>query len=198
MSGAKKKIGVFGGTFDPVHKGHSEVVAAVKKEIRPDKIYVVPARNPWMKENKKIASFKHRVEMLKVVFDRAKNVEIMADEKAEETSYTKTTLAKIGKKHPGSDLFLVLGEDVITRINEWKGIKEILRKVTVVCVKRGEQVDNDITSQLKEINQEARVVVLEKVKSSASSTEYKNNNKASFISKDVLEYIYKNNVYKNG
>ncbi len=65
-------------------------------------------------------------------------------------------------------------------------------------MKRGEQVDNDITSQLKEINQEARVVVLEKVKSSASSTEYKNNNKASFISKDVLEYIYKNNVYKNG
>ena len=198
MSGAKKKIGVFGGTFDPVHKGHSKVVDAVKKEIRPDKIYVVPARNPWMKKDKKIASFKHRVEMLKIVFGKTENIEIMADEKEEEISYTKTTLTKIEKKHPGSDLYLVLGEDVMTRLNEWKDIKEILKKVTVVCVKRGEQAGNDIARQFKEINQEARVFVLEKVNSSASSTEYKKNNKTSFISKDVLKYIYKNNVYKNG
>ena len=198
MSGAKKKIGVFGGTFDPVHKGHSEVVAAVKKEIRPYKIYVVPARNPWMKKDKKIASFKHRVEMLKVVFGKTENVEIMADEKEEEISYTKKTLAKIEKKHPGSALYLVLGEDVLTRINEWKDIKEVLKKVTAVCVKRGEQAEGDMIRQLKEIYQESKVVVLDKVKSNASSTGYKKNNNTSFISIDVLKYIYKINVYKNG
>ena len=65
-------------------------------------------------------------------------------------------------------------------------------------MKRGEQAGNDIARQFKEINQEARLFFLEKVNSSASSTEYKKNNKTSFISKDVLKYIYKNNVYKNG
>ena len=198
MSGVKKKIGVFGGTFDPVHKGHAEVVAMVKKEIKPDKIYVVPARNPWMKKDKKIASFKHRVEMLKVAFGATENVEIIADEKEEEVSYTKKTLAKIEKKHPGSELYLVLGEDVVKRINEWKDIKEVLKKVTTVCVKRGRQGDGNTARQLKEISPEAKVIVLEKVNSSASSTGYKKTNNTSFISKDVLKYIYKNNVYKNG
>ncbi len=198
MSGVKKKIGVFGGTFDPVHKGHAEVVATVKKEIKPDKIYVVPARNPWMKKDKKIASFKHRVEMLKVAFGATENVEIIADEKEEEVSYTKKTLAKIEKKHPGSELYLVLGEDVVKRINEWKDIKEVLKKVTTVCVKRGRQGDGNTARQLKEISPEAKVIVLEKVNSSASSTGYKKTNNTSFISKDVLKYIYKNNVYKNG
>lgn len=198
MSGVNQKIGIFGGTFDPIHTGHLEIVTRVSQELSLDKTYVVPARNPWMKSDKKITLFKHRVKMLEIVFGSNKDVEIMCDEKEGEVSYTHNTLVKIEKKHPGADLYLVIGEDVISRIEEWKKIKEVLKRVTVVCVKREGLENRDVAAHLNGIHLGSRVVILEKTSIDASSSDYKKNNKTSFINKDVLKYIYKNNIYKHG
>ena len=198
MSGVNQKIGIFGGTFDPIHTGHLEIVTRVSQELSLDKTYVVPARNPWMKGDKKITLFKHRVKMLEIVFGSNKDVEIMCDEKEGEVSYTHNTLVKIEKKHPGADLYLVIGEDVISRIEEWKKIKEVLKRVTVVCVKREGLENCDVAAHLNGIHLGSRVVILEKTSIDASSSDYKKNNKTSFINKDVLKYIYKNNIYKHG
>ena len=64
MSDAVKKIGILGGTFDPVHLGHLIIAEEVRSSVGLDKVIFVPAGVPWMRENEGISSGKHRLNMV--------------------------------------------------------------------------------------------------------------------------------------
>ncbi len=196
MSGVKKNIGIYGGTFDPVHEGHLNVAQSVLSKINLDVLYVVVARNPWMKKGKKITPYTHRFNMLGMVFEQEKKIKILVEGKEKEFSYSIDTVEDVEKKHPGANMFLIVGEDVVCGFDKWKKAKVLLNKVTLVCVKREGKSSVELDKKIKKTNIKARVIFLKKVNDVVSSSAYREKGAARFMNKDVLKYIKMHKLYE--
>lgn len=131
------KIGIFGGSFNPIHKGHEEIAKLSIKELNLDKLIIVPVGVASHKKNNFLEA-KLRFELCQKVFEDFKNIEVSDIEiKNSETSYTYKTLQEIielyGKEH---EYFEIIGEDSIDYFEKWKNYKEILEKSKVVVFRR--------------------------------------------------------------
>ena len=125
------KIGIFGGTFDPVHQGHIELVKAAMAQLSLDFIYVLPNGNPPHKDRdtKKI----HRLEMVRIAFGNIPNVIVCDYEIQKETEcYTFETLSYLKEKHPEDELCFLMGMDNITRFFSWREPKTICHLAQLV------------------------------------------------------------------
>ncbi|MBU2513020.1 nicotinate (nicotinamide) nucleotide adenylyltransferase [bacterium] len=113
-------IAIFGGSFNPVHRGHYEIVRHVNSQMKFHKIFVVPAyRNPF-KENLPSIPESVRVMMLRKTFSEFSNVEICLYElNKQKTSYTFATLEHLKKQYSNHQFFLILGEDAFTSFHLW-------------------------------------------------------------------------------
>lgn len=130
------KIGIYGGSFDPVHKGHAFIAKFVIDYLKLDKLIVIPVGIPSHKNNN-LAEGKLRVEMCKKAFEKIKEVEVSSIEiKLKEVSYTYDTLLKIIEMYPNSQYYEIVGEDSGENFKKWKKYKEILKLSKVVVLKR--------------------------------------------------------------
>lgn len=194
MSGVKK-IGLFGGTFDPVHKGHEKIIKRAFEQFCLDKIYLVVAGNPWMKKNKVKALYKHRNNMLQLAFKEEKRVEIIMLEPEEKPSYTYETIIKIESMHLKERLFLLAGADALKNFGKWKEARKILEKVVIVCADRDGIERKDIIKTLKKIHTGTRVEFFSNIKIDVASSSLRTNISRAFLSESVLKYIKENEVY---
>jgi len=124
----KKKIALFGGTFDPVHLGHTIVVCEAVKHIGADKAIFVPAKCSPLKANKPAASDGQRLEMIKLAIADFENFEASDYElKKERPSYTVETV-KYFKGQYGSDvsIYWLMGSDVMEELARWYKIAELI------------------------------------------------------------------------
>ena len=136
MSGERaQRVGVFGGTFDPVHVGHVVVAAEVRSRLGLDRVLVVPAGDPWQKRGRVIASARDRLALVELAVAEVDGVEASAVEVDREgASVTADTLeALLG---PGHELFLVLGADAVANMGTWRRLEETRDLATVVVVER--------------------------------------------------------------
>jgi nicotinate-nucleotide adenylyltransferase len=129
------RIGVFGGTFDPVHNGHLLAAVAVRHALGLDELVVVPAGDPWQKQGAVVAGADDRLAMLGAAFDgvadtRVDRIEI---DRAGPT-YTADTLEALTA--PDRELLLVLGADAARRIHTWRRVDAIQRLASLVIVNR--------------------------------------------------------------
>ena len=124
MSGERaQRVGVFGGTFDPVHVGHVVVAAEVRNRLGLDRVLVVPAGDPWQKRGRVVASARDRLALVELAVAEVDGVEASAVEVDREgASVTADTLeALLG---PGHELFLVLGADAVANMGTWRRLEE--------------------------------------------------------------------------
>ena len=106
------KIGIFGGTFNPPHKGHSRMVEKMAEELELDKVIIIPNKVPTHKRCDDLADNKDRLAMCKIAFNNPK-YEISTMEMDRETdSYTIYTVEDLRKKYPNDDLYLIIGSDM--------------------------------------------------------------------------------------
>ena len=130
------RIGVFGGTFDPVHNGHLIPVeaAATKFELR--RVYYVPARLSPHK-NQPPTDARHRTAMLALALqgrsDWSIDLEVLD---REPPSYTVDTLASIQARHPGDELWLLMGTDILAGFARWRRPEEILKIARIAASTR--------------------------------------------------------------
>ena len=100
LSGVKKKYGVYGGTFDPLHKGHLKIIKESIIQLGLDKLYVVVSGNSWMKDNKVVASKYQRQEMIEIALRNYKKVCLLKFEiEKDSPSYSYQTLVYL-KNYP--------------------------------------------------------------------------------------------------
>ncbi|MXR22765.1 nicotinate-nucleotide adenylyltransferase [Mesomycoplasma flocculare] len=131
-----KKIAIYGGTFNPVHKAHIQIAQKAIEFLDLDKLFFVPNYlNPLKKRAKNIADPDFRYEMLKLV--QIEKTEVSDFEiKAKKISYTIDTVNYFAKKYPESKLFLIIGSDNLRNFKLWKNYSQILEKVQLVVFAR--------------------------------------------------------------
>ena len=123
-------MGVFGGTFDPIHKGHVAVCQYVLSFLSLDSILFIPARNPRLREGKlPQATSKQRLEMVKIALRERSQFQVSDIELHRcGPSYTVDTLKEINNKFNSvsNDVYLIVGSDVINRFHQWHEYETIL------------------------------------------------------------------------
>jgi len=132
-----KKIGILGGTFNPIHKGHLKAARTVIQEFYLDQILFIPSYIPPHKKNSFIAPPRDRYNMVEIALNRypdliPSRIEIDAKEK----SYSIITLHKIKKSNPEARIFFILGIDAFLEIDTWKDYKELLDNYSFIVISR--------------------------------------------------------------
>jgi nicotinate-nucleotide adenylyltransferase len=132
-----QRIGVFGGTFDPVHLGHLVVAEQCREQGRLDEVWFVPAFQSPFKLDRHVAPFAQRVEMLALAIAGQPAFRIEQVEKGRPgPSYTSDTLHELHQRHPDRDLFFVVGSDVLPSFPQWHEPVRIVELATLLIVAR--------------------------------------------------------------
>ncbi len=133
----KERMGIFGGTFNPIHLGHVKAAVSVRDRFRMDKILFVPSYTPPHKKNVDMAAPAHRLRMVELAVAGYTDfipsaVEIAAGGK----SYSIQTLAELRESHPESDMFFILGIDAFLEIDTWKDYEKVIGQCAFIVMSR--------------------------------------------------------------
>ena len=132
------KIGVLGGTFDPIHNGHLGIADAACRELGLARVLFVPARDPWLKGRVDVVPSRDRVEMVKLAISGHPRYEISrVDLQREGPSYTIDTLSDL-RRELGADaeLYFILGMDAMEGLPDWREPERIIKTCRLVVAKR--------------------------------------------------------------
>lgn len=180
------KIGIYMGSFNPVHKGHIKVVHHLLDNKYLDKIIIVPTLNYWDKQN--LAPIEDRINMLKF-FETNK---IIIDTKHNQYIYTYELYQKLKIEYPNDDLFLIIGADNLLNFKKWKNYDKLIT-LNFLILKRNEiKIDKII----KELGFKNYTIIndLDEINISSSMIRHKLN--VVYLDTKVYNYIVDNNLYK--
>lgn len=194
-------IVLYGGTFNPVHRGHTQLCRCLLSMGGFDRIVVMPAAAPPHKDAPQLAEGRHRLAMLHLAFDNLPQVEISDWEiKRGGRSYTVDTIAYLKTQYPQDQLFLLMGSDMYLTFCQWKSWQEIGKNATLLVASRqcdDRQALEDYRKQLEEQGIGSRIIhnsVLE-----ASSTQIRQLLQQScdtaLLEPAVLTYCKANQLY---
>ena len=131
------KLGIFGGSFDPIHTGHLLVAQAAVEEIGLERLFFIPAAQSPFKPDSKPAPAPVRLQLLRLALAGRTNCEIDEQEILRGgVSYTVDTLRSYEKKFPGAELFYLIGTDHVAKLNEWREPDELARLAEFVVIPR--------------------------------------------------------------
>lgn len=192
------RIGLYSGTFDPIHVGHLIIMENSINQMNLDKIIVIPSANPPHKLDKKKTPANIRVEMVKeAIKDNEKLVLSTYESTDSLVKYTYETLDFFEKSFPNDEVFLIIGEDSFLSLNTWKNYEKILKSKLIVFAreeaKSGGVLEKEIESQRK-LN--PNIYLLNDFFTNISSTLVRNlvneNKSIKYLVSDEVMYIIKN------
>jgi nicotinate-nucleotide adenylyltransferase len=140
------RLGLFGGSFDPIHYGHLLLAETCRETLALDEVWLIPAATPPHKQSQERAAAKHRLEMIELALVgheqiRASSIEIDRGG----VSYTVDTLAEIQKVHPQATLFLLMGADSLRDLPTWREPGRICALSFPAVVRRGGMPEPDFS-----------------------------------------------------
>jgi nicotinate-nucleotide adenylyltransferase len=142
------KIGVLGGTFDPVHIGHIRVAEEVTTRLNLDEVLFIPAGQPWLKADNLISPAEHRLEMVRLALAGKPNFKLSTMELDRPgPTYTVDTMAELKRQlGAGDELFFILGWDNLTQIPQWHEPSRLVKLCHLVAVPRVDFPPPDLKS----------------------------------------------------
>jgi len=196
------RVGVFGGTFDPVHDGHLKTVEAAALKFRLGRILYVPARRSPHK-GEEPSDPRHRVAMLALALEGRPDRSISFEElDREPPSYTVDTLRAFARRWPSDELWLLMGTDALSGLDRWKEPQEILRLARIAAFHREPHVGESLVlPKLPGLSD--RVTVFDAGSVKISSTQLRadleaGQSPAGRVPASVAEYITKQGLYRSG
>ncbi len=138
LAAAGRRIGLFGGTFDPPHVGHLVTALDVRYSLGLDVVVLMVAHRPWQKEGgRRISPSADRLEMVRAAVDELDGLEAGTLEiERGGASYTADTLAELGRLNPGGELFTIVGDDAAAGLASWERWEEVVASSRMVVVDR--------------------------------------------------------------
>ncbi len=187
------RIGIFGGAFNPVHKGHVKVVESFLKCGLIEKLLLLPTPAPPHKKSKDLAGLGHRINMLNLVFKGNNKIEVSKLEAdLPSPSYSLQTIRHLRKKYPDKKFFLCLGEDSLVDFETWYKHEKILNLVPILAAERPGFDSNKVADQILE-----NTIFVDHKPVDYSSSGYRKPGREddSQLPNVVLDYIDKHNLY---
>jgi nicotinate-nucleotide adenylyltransferase len=197
------KIGVFGGTFNPIHVAHVGMARQYAEKLGLDKVILVPTYTPPHKSVKRLADAEDRLLMCRMATAGLPIFEVSDYEIREEgKSYTFKTLRHLKEEYPDSELYLIMGADMFITVQDWRQPEEIFRLATLCAAQR----ENDELTLLKAHKQlletmGARCVIIDIEPTPLSSTMIRDSliageDVSGLLHPNVLEYIRTQDLYR--
>lgn len=187
------KIGILGGTFNPIHIGHLILAEEVRQAIGLSKVIFIPTNLPPHKDNGEVITASHRLSMLRLAirgnrFFAVSDIEIKRDGR----SYTIDTLKELKKIYSSDELYFIIGSDLFNYLDEWKDLKEIIAMVQfIVATRPGYSLDN-LPAYMRKINICAVDISAYKIRQCIKS----NRSFRYLVPEVVWHYIIKKGLYK--
>ena len=193
------KIGVFGGTFNPPHNGHVRLAKAAADELKLDKLLVIPSCIPPHKIAAKLADGQERLEMCRLAFGCDPRFEVSPMElERGSRSYTVETLRELKALYPDSELYFIVGSDMLESFDKWYLWQEIL-SLSVLCAASREEGYSPDLSRFGKLAERIKIITLDPLE--VSSTQIRNS--AGEVSPELLDpkvaaYIREHGLYDDG
>ena len=193
------KIGVFGGTFNPPHNGHIRLAKAAADELKLDKLLVIPSCIPPHKIAAKLADGQERLEMCRLAFGCDPRFEVSPMElERGSRSYTVETLRELKALYPDSELYFIVGSDMLESFDKWYLWQEIL-SLSVLCAASREEGYSPDLSRFGKLAERIKIITLDPLE--VSSTQIRNS--AGEVSPELLDpkvaaYIREHGLYDDG
>lgn len=193
------KIGVFGGTFNPPHNGHVRLAKAAADELKLDKLLVIPSCIPPHKIAAKLADGQERLEMCRLAFGCDPRFEVSPMElERGSRSYTVETLRELKALYPDSELYFIVGSDMLESFDKWYLWQEILSLSVLCAASRDEGYSPDL-SRFGKLAERIKIITLDPLE--VSSTQIRNS--AGEVSSELLDpkvaaYIREHGLYDDG
>jgi nicotinate-nucleotide adenylyltransferase len=186
------KIGILGGTFNPIHIGHLILAEEAREKLRLDRIIFVPAYLPPHKDGSGIAAARDRLAMVKSAIKGNKyfcvsDIEIKRDGR----SYTIDTIKGFKLKFPADELYFIIGSDLLKYLEDWKDLREIIKLVKFVAATRPGYPLEKIPSYISTIPIRAVDISGFEIRQAIS----KDKSFRYLVPEVVYEYILKNKLY---
>lgn len=149
------RIGLYGGTFDPIHTGHLIVIENAINYMDLDKVIILPSSNPPHKKHKKKTATNIRVEMVAEAIKDNDKIVLSTYESTDQTvRYTHETIRYFKKYFPEDDIFYILGEDSFLTIDTWKNYEYILDENIIVFTRSNIEPDSDLVKKVEIIKKD--------------------------------------------
>ena len=206
MSEKKKRIGIMGGTFDPIHIGHLILGETAYHQFHLDNVLFMPAGNPPHKQDRENrATDSQRVEMVRLAIASNPHFTLSMEEMHREGySYTYRTLERLKKRYPDTEYYFILGADSLYTFDEWKEPARILGACTILVGTRNHTSDEKLDRVIRNLEEKYQgdIQKLESLNIDISSKMIrswieKGRSLAYYVPDQVIEYIQKNNIYKD-
>jgi nicotinate-nucleotide adenylyltransferase len=193
------KIGIIGGTFDPVHIGHLLIAEQARDHMNLDKVWFIPTGHPPHKQGKAISPAHHRLEMVKIATEENSAFEVLDWEiKREKLSYTIDTVNWAVKTYPSYQFSLIVGTDMVNNLPSWYQVEKLVQQVTIIAMHR----PGFTLESLPEFIQEKVCWVEDAVEISLSSSQLREHitSGQSFryaVPREVCHYIKEHQLYES-
>jgi nicotinate-nucleotide adenylyltransferase len=133
----KRRIGILGGTFDPIHLGHLVMAEQVREKLRLNQVIFIPSAHPPHKTERKLSPTRDRFQMTRLGVDgNSKFLVSDLELKRRGLSYTIDTLKQLKKLYPGQEIYFLTGSDVLDEIQTWREPEQIYVQAKVVIAIR--------------------------------------------------------------
>lgn len=133
----RKRVGILGGTFNPVHNGHLIIAEQVRDQLGLDKVYFMPDANPPHVDPKFAIDAKDRVAMVNLAISNNTKFEVeMTEILRGGVSYSYDTMLELTRRHPENQYYFIIGGDMVNYLPKWYRIDDLIKLVSFVGVKR--------------------------------------------------------------
>lgn len=197
------RIGLYGGTFDPIHLGHLIVMENVINFMDLDRIIILPSSNPPHKKDKKITDVNTRVEMVsQAIKDNDKIILSTFESTDQIVRYTHDTIKYFTDSLKGHEIFYIMGEDSFMTIDTWKNYKYILDSNIIVFSREGVEPNSKLVKKVEQVKKDnPNIFLINSLSINISSTLIRSlvreGKSIKYLVKDEVDYIIKQrNLYE--
>lgn len=197
------KIGLFFGSFDPVHNGHVDIARYFLEFSELDKVWLVISPQNPLKKDRVILNENHRLEMLKLAIDGMNNIEVSDIEfYLEKPNYTYYTLREFSKLYPNYEFTLIIGEDNLFSFEKWKNQHEIINDYQIFvyprcCFEKENYIEKkrEIYQNKKNIHFFTQAPIFNISSTQIRKKIIESKDIKPLVNKKVFGYIMNNNIY---
>ncbi|QDU79496.1 Nicotinate-nucleotide adenylyltransferase [Polystyrenella longa] len=155
------RLGLLGGTFDPVHLGHLIMAEACREACQLEEIWFIPTGKPPHKVTAEITDSRKRIEMLEMALAGAREFKISDREvKRSGTTYTVDTLTQLKEEEPSRDLYFIIGADSLHDFPTWREPERIAELATILVVNRSGKIMPEVATLPEKIRNSIQMVTI--------------------------------------